>query len=237
METSQVRLRISTLGGSCFQLDVDSSCYGHDVKQLLVNQQAAPTITSMRLWYGHQELLDKSVIGSIIQSTSEANLTMLRRSIACEEFIIAARNPYFLDSDCEMNYMSDHIRQMCEDDLEVQSNKECVLTAISEFHLSLESASPDLRSDRDIVKAALAQNPLALEFASSDLRDDKGIVMGAVTKDGRALEFAGDRCRHDSMFLWQRFSVDHVWMILTQQSIFCTLEQHCFKKWLRSDGL
>ena len=69
------------------------------------------------------------------------------------------------------------------------TNKDSVLTAVSEMGFALTFASEELQGDREVVLKAVTQNGLALHYVSEELKEDREVVLSAVTQDDKALQF------------------------------------------------
>jgi serine/threonine-protein kinase TTK/MPS1 len=76
-----------------------------------------------------------------------------------------------------------------------KSDKDLVITAVTNNGLSLKYAHPILKKDKYIVLKAVQQNGLSLQYADISLLSDDNIVLQAVKNDGNALRFADSKFR------------------------------------------
>ena len=69
----------------------------------------------------------------------------------------------------------------------IQSDRECVLAAVTNYGYALRGASDALKDDEEIVRVAVSQHGHALRWASERLRTDEAIVETALKLQSGAL--------------------------------------------------
>ncbi|CAE7493075.1 unnamed protein product [Symbiodinium natans] len=84
---------------------------------------------------------------------------------------------------------------------ELQADKEVVLKAVQENGGALEYAAQELRADRDVVLAAVCQRGAALRYAAEELRADRDIVLAAARQSKRSLMYAADALKKNADFI------------------------------------
>ena len=75
--------------------------------------------------------------------------------------------------------------------------KQIFIDALYEERWNLKEYPLDLRSDRDVVLAAVTESGYALQYASEELRADKEVAMEAVKQWGYALSHASEELQND----------------------------------------
>jgi hypothetical protein len=81
--------------------------------------------------------------------------------------------------------------------IELQSDIDVVMTAVSQNGNSLRCVPMPHRGNREVVLTAVSQDGRALAYVSEDLQSDYEIVMAAVSQNGSALIEAPDFLRAD----------------------------------------
>lgn len=61
----------------------------------------------------------------------------------------------------------------------LRSDKDVILSAVTQYGLLLEFARGDLVNDRDVILAAVKQNGYSLKYASEELQRDKEVLSAA----------------------------------------------------------
>ena len=89
---------------------------------------------------------------------------------------------------CEVSY--GEMSAMNGTDASLQSDKEVVLAAVTQYGLALEYAHASLQLDKEVVLAAVTHDGYALKYAHASLKSDKEVVLAAVTQYGGALVHA-----------------------------------------------
>lgn len=156
-----LRLTVTTLGGSSFELDVERSSRGCEVKQMLSEMDRTLRVSAMRLFHEEREISDHLEIGLAILSTS-ALLSLVIRLPECENFLL---NPYSLK---------------CASD-DIRADMECVLRQVKREPMDL--AYTELRNDKRVVLTAVEINGYALAHAGERLQDDIDVVLAAACAD------------------------------------------------------
>lgn len=176
-----IQLSVSTIGGCCFDLKVQDSCRGIDVKHLLSTMDSALRVSMMRLLHGVVEIQDDLPISTTIKET-RAQLVVIFRSHACEQFLLCD-----YDWDRSLETASD----------EVRGDKQCVLSAVNVAGEDLRYASPELRNDKDVVLAAVRHSGSSLTYAGEELRDDIDVVRAALQSDPSSIRHASSALQDD----------------------------------------
>lgn len=82
-------------------------------------------------------------------------------------------------------------------DKTLKSNKNFMLSAVTQSGLALQYADDDLKKDKDVVLAAVTQDGSALQYADDSHKKDKDVALAAVTQNGSALQYADTSFKKD----------------------------------------
>ena len=151
---------------------------------------AAVRQNGFALQYASDRLKDDiDIVASSVQKDGYA-LKFASVRLQMDESIISfavQQNGYALQFSKKINRTSGRLNQY--------SSKPITLLAVQQNGLSLRYIIN--KSDKEVVMTAITNNVDALAFASPELRNDKEVVLFAVEKNIHALQFASDGMKND----------------------------------------